>query len=99
MSNHTLELIPGVEGADGIRLDGTLYSAAHLASALRLAPRHRALVEAARAALAVADLGQAARSQLAPVARQPAIARLLGHITDAETAAWGALAEQLDSGL
>ena len=94
--SHTIEIVPGVEGTDGIRLDGTLYPASQVVSALRTAPRQRALADAARAALAVADLGQAARAQLGPMSRESVVARLLGHIADAEAAAWGLLAEQVE---
>lgn len=100
MSNHTIEIAISPDGQHrDLRLDGTVYPTDLIVEALRLAPRYQHLVEAARAALAIASLGEEARAQLAPVAHQPIIARLLGHIADAETAVWGALAKALDGAL
>lgn len=92
---HQIELVPGVEGADGIRLDGTLYPAAAVAQALRDAPRLQAAAECARVAVALADAHAAVRGRMAPVASHPAVGRLLGLLDTAQAQAWADLAELL----
>ncbi len=96
--SHHIEIVPGVEGADGIRLDGTLYPASAVADALRERPRLAQLAQAARLAVAVADAHRSVRGQLAPFAEQAAARRLLGHLDDAEAQVWAALAELVGGG-
>lgn len=89
---HAIELVPGIEGADGIRLDGTLYPAAEVAQALRERPRLLALISATQAAVAITDVARSVRGRLAQVDHSLA-RRVLGQIEDAEVQAWALLAE------
>jgi hypothetical protein len=92
--SHTIELVPGVAGLDGLRIDGTLHSAAEVVAALR--ERHAAtrVTRAALLAIAIADARRTVRSAMpAFAADDPTARRLLGHLDDAEAQAWAALAE------
>lgn len=100
--SHTIELVYGVEGTEGVRIDGTLYSAAQVAEALRVQPHYTALARACNRAVAVADACRAVRSQLAefdrPPLGDPAIRSLLGACDDAEAQAWAELATLVEGG-
>lgn len=94
--SHQIEIVPGVEGADGLRLDGTLYPASAVAEALRGQRRLAQLTGAVRLAVALADAARAIRGQLAPHVEHPVARALLGQADDAEAQAWAALADLVD---